>query len=77
MLLAGYGTYADYFAFHDGLFSSVFDPGAAQRPQLANHYVASIQYTPKPRRPRYQPSATVIPMTFRPDRRVVVTSHVR
>ena len=50
-LMAGYGTYADYFVFHDGIFGSVFDPGGAQRPQLANHYVASIQYTPKGRRP--------------------------
>jgi hypothetical protein len=50
-LSAGYGTYADYFLFHDGIFTSVFDPGAAQRPQTANHYVASIQYEPKRRRP--------------------------
>lgn len=50
-LIAGYGTYADYFVFHSGIFGSVFDPGRAQRPQSANHYVASFQYTPKRRRP--------------------------
>src|SRR5262249_45025795 len=49
-LTAGYGTYADYFRFHNGMFGNVFDPGAAQRPQAANHYVASIQYEPKGRR---------------------------
>jgi hypothetical protein len=49
-LTAGYGTYADYFVFHDGIFGNVFDPGGAQRPQLANHYVASIQYEPNWRR---------------------------
>ncbi|HET9326140.1 MAG TPA: hypothetical protein VFQ05_05145 [Candidatus Eisenbacteria bacterium] len=50
-LTAGYGTYADYFVFHDGIFGNVFDPGGAQRPQLAYHYVASVQYEPKRRRP--------------------------
>ena len=50
-LTAGYGTYADYFRFHNGMFGNVFDPGAAQRPQSANHYVASIQYEPKGRWP--------------------------
>jgi hypothetical protein len=30
-LTAGYGTYADYFRFHDGMLENVFDPGAAQR----------------------------------------------
>jgi hypothetical protein len=50
-LMAGYGTYADYFRFHDGVFGNVFDPGAAQRPQSAAHYVGSIQYEPKRRRP--------------------------
>jgi hypothetical protein len=50
-LMAGYGTYADYFRFHDGVFGNVFDPGAAQRPQSAAHYVGSIQYEPKQRRP--------------------------
>lgn len=50
-LIAGYGTYGDYFVFHDGIFGSVFDPGGAQRPQLAYHYVASAQYEPKQRRP--------------------------
>lgn len=45
-LLAGYGTYADYFVFQDGIFRTVFDPGGAQRPQTANHYVASVQYVP-------------------------------
>jgi len=49
-LTAGYGTYADYFVFHDGIFGNVFDPGGAQRPQLADHYVASIQYEPNWRR---------------------------
>lgn len=44
---AGYGTYADYFVFHDGIFGNVFDPGAAQQPQRASHYVASLQYVPK------------------------------
>jgi hypothetical protein len=46
-LTAGYGTYADYFVFHDGIFGSVFDPGGAQAAQRANHYAASIQYQPK------------------------------
>ncbi|HET7251715.1 MAG TPA: hypothetical protein VFI79_17865 [Gemmatimonadales bacterium] len=46
-LTAGYGTYADYFVFHDGMFGTVFDSAAAQQPQRANHYVASIQYVPK------------------------------
>jgi hypothetical protein len=46
-LIAGYSTYADYFVFHDGAFGTVFDPGAAQRPQTAAHYVASVQYEPK------------------------------
>lgn len=50
-LSAGYGTYADYFVFHDGIFGNVFDPGAAQTPQRATHYVASAQYQPK--RPRW------------------------
>jgi len=50
-LTAGYGTYVDYFRFHDGVFGNVFDPGAAQRPQSAAHYVGSIQYQPKGRRP--------------------------
>ena len=50
-LTAGYGTYADYFRFHDGIFGNVFDPGAAQRPQRANHYVASVQYEPDGRWP--------------------------
>jgi hypothetical protein len=48
-LTAGYGTYADYFQFHDGRFGNVFDPGAAQRPQSAAHYVASVEYRPKRR----------------------------
>ncbi len=43
---AGYGTYADYFAFKDGVFGTVFDPGDAQRPQKAAHYAAAIQYDP-------------------------------
>jgi hypothetical protein len=47
---AGYGTYADYYVFHDGIFGNVFDPGGARMPQLATHYVASIQYEPKPKR---------------------------
>jgi hypothetical protein len=34
-VLVGYGTYADYFVFQDGIFGSVFDPGRAQRPQQA------------------------------------------
>jgi hypothetical protein len=46
-LTAGYATYADYFRFHDGMFGNVFDAGGARRPQLATHYVASIQYEPK------------------------------
>jgi len=50
-LMAGYGTYADYFVFHDGIFGNVFEPGGARMPQLANHYVASIQYEPKRKRP--------------------------
>lgn len=50
-LLAGYGTYADYFVFHDGIFGNVFDSSGAQRPQLATHYVASIAYAPKERGP--------------------------
>jgi hypothetical protein len=50
-LTAGYGTYADYFQFHDGMFGNVFDPGAAQRPQSAAHYAASVQYEPKRRKP--------------------------
>lgn len=50
-LTAGYGTYADYFRFHDGIFGNVFDSGAAQRPQGAAHYVASAQYEPKGRWP--------------------------
>ncbi len=48
---AGYGTYADYFVFRNGVFENVFDPGAAQRPQSAVHYVGSIQYEPKRRWP--------------------------
>jgi hypothetical protein len=50
-LTAGYGTYADYFRFHHGIFGNVFDPGAAQRPQTAIHYVASVQYEPQGRLP--------------------------
>lgn len=50
-LSAGYGTYADYFRFHDGMFGTVFDPGAVQRPQSAEHYVVSAQYEPAQRRP--------------------------
>lgn len=50
-LTAGYGTYADYFRFHDGMFGNVFDPGQVQRPQRANHYVASFQYEPDGRWP--------------------------
>lgn len=50
-LTAGYGTYADYFVFHDGIFGNVFEPGAARRPQVAHHYVASAQYEPKRRWP--------------------------
>ena len=50
-LLAGYGTYVDYFVFHDGIFGSVFDSAQAQQPQRALHYVASFQYEPKRRRP--------------------------
>ena len=50
-LVAGYGTYADYFHFQDGVFGSVFDPLAAQRPQVASHYVASILYEPNGRLP--------------------------
>jgi hypothetical protein len=46
-LTAGYGTYADYFVFHDGIFGNVFDPGASQQPQQATHYVTSIQYEPE------------------------------
>lgn len=46
-LTAGYGTYADYFVFRDGIFGNVFESGMAQRPQAASHYVASIQYEPK------------------------------
>jgi hypothetical protein len=49
-LSAGYSTYADYFVYHDGMFATVFDSGAAQQPQNAAHYVASIQYLPKQRR---------------------------
>jgi hypothetical protein len=49
-VVAGYGTYADYFVFHGGIFENVFDPGRAQRPQLANHYAASLQYKPKRKR---------------------------
>jgi hypothetical protein len=49
-LTAGYGTYADYFVFHDGIFGNVFEPGGAQRPQTAIHYVSSIQYEPEHRR---------------------------
>jgi hypothetical protein len=45
-LMAGYGTYADYYVFHDGIFGNVFDPGGARMPQLATHYVASAQYEP-------------------------------
>jgi hypothetical protein len=48
---AGYATYADYFRFQRGIFADVFDPGAAQRPQSAAHYVASVQYEPERRRP--------------------------
>jgi len=48
-LLAGYGTYADYFVFHDGIFGSVFDSSGAGRPQSAAHYVASAQYESKDR----------------------------
>jgi hypothetical protein len=50
-LTAGYSTHADYFVFQDGIFGNVFDAGAAQRPQTAIHYVASMQYEPKRRRP--------------------------
>src|SRR6185369_15797000 len=50
-LTAGYGTYVDYFQFHDGIFGNVFDPGGAQRPQSAAHYVGSMEYRPKHRRP--------------------------
>src|SRR5678815_1898061 len=32
-LTAGYGTYVDYFVFHDGIFKSVFDSSEAQAPQ--------------------------------------------
>jgi hypothetical protein len=46
-LTAGYGTYADYFVFQRGIFANVFDPGGAQQPQRAQHYVASVQYEPK------------------------------
>ena len=48
---AGYGTYADYFRYHDGMFGNVFDPGAAQRPQVAAHYVAAVQYEPRQHAP--------------------------
>jgi hypothetical protein len=48
---AGYGTYADYFRFRRSMFGNVFDVGAAQRPQLADHYVASVQYEPEGRWP--------------------------
>jgi hypothetical protein len=48
---AGYGTYADYFEFKDGIFGTVFDPGAAQAPQRAIHYAATIQYEPERRWP--------------------------
>ncbi len=48
---AGYGTYADYFTFRDGIFRSVFDPGERQTPQTAVHYVASVQYEPKRKLP--------------------------
>lgn len=50
-ITAGYGTYADYFRFRAGMFGNVFDPGAAQRPQRANHYAASFQYEPDGRWP--------------------------
>lgn len=50
-LSAGYGTYVDYFVFHDGIFKSVFDSSEAQAPQRGTHYVASIQYEPQRRRP--------------------------
>jgi hypothetical protein len=48
---AGYGTYADYFAFKDGIFGTVFDPGAAQQPQRAMHCAATLQYEPERRWP--------------------------
>lgn len=48
---AGYGTYADYFAFRNGTFGTVFDPGDAQRPQRAIHYAAALQYDPDSRWP--------------------------
>src|SRR6185503_12432846 len=50
-LTAGYGTYADYFVFHDGIFGNVFAPGGAQAPQRGTHYVGSIQYEPQRWRP--------------------------
>ena len=46
-LMAGYGTYVDYFVFHDGIFASVFDSAQAGQPQRALHEVASVQYEPK------------------------------
>ena len=46
-LSGGYGTYVDYFVFHDGIFASVFDPGQYGQPQRATHYVASFQYEPR------------------------------
>jgi hypothetical protein len=50
-MTAGYGTYADYFVFKDGIFGTVFDPGAAQQPQRALHCAATIQYEPERRWP--------------------------
>lgn len=50
-MTAGYSTYVDYFRFRDGMFGSVFDPGEAQRPQAADHVVASVQYEPKTKWP--------------------------
>ena len=46
-LSGGYGTYVDYFVFHDGIFASVFGPGEYGAPQRASHYVASFQYEPQ------------------------------
>lgn len=47
----GYGTYVDYFVFHDGIFASVFEPGEYGAPQRALHTVASVQYEPQRRKP--------------------------
>jgi hypothetical protein len=49
-IIFGYGTYADYFVYDNGMFGSVFDAGGAQRPQRSNHYAVTVES-----RPEHQP----------------------